>query len=86
MTETMKVECPSCNGTGLYQGFMERMDEAVICTSCNGTGAKDLVFTRFSVRRRKNGILKIRAGSGTILDNPEQATWISYEYFEKVIR
>lgn len=32
------VQCPSCNGTGVYIGMAERSGAAVICNNCNGTG------------------------------------------------
>ena len=34
----LKIECPSCNGTGLYKGMGEGEGAAVICYKCNGTG------------------------------------------------
>jgi hypothetical protein len=33
------IECPACNGTGVYQGMCERGGTAVICHRCDGTGA-----------------------------------------------
>jgi hypothetical protein len=36
------IECPSCGGTGIYQGMAERDGAAVICYSCNGTGFKHI--------------------------------------------
>ena len=79
------IECNSCNGTGLYQGFMERKDEAVICVNCGGSGARPLNVKPFTGRKRKPGISKIRAGGGMIFDNPEKAHWISYSEFESKI-
>ena len=79
------VECPSCSGTGLYTGFMESKGEAVVFVACGGTGAKELHYTEFTGRKRKNGISKIRAGSGTILDDSRKSTWISYAEFEQKI-
>ena len=35
----MKIECPSCKGTGVYQGMGEGEGTAVVCHRCNGTGA-----------------------------------------------
>ena len=33
-----KCTCGSCNGTGVYQGFLERDGLAVVCSYCNGKG------------------------------------------------
>jgi DnaJ-class molecular chaperone len=79
------IECPSCGGTGLYKGFMERPDEAVICVNCHGTGAKELSGKPFTGRKRKPGVSKIRGGSGTILDNPGKSAWMSYAEFEQKV-
>ena len=81
----LTVECADCGGTGLYRGFMEREGEAVICIRCGGKGSQTLAFREFTGRKRKNGVQKIRSGSGTILDNPQGAKWISYEEFRKLI-
>ncbi len=40
----LKVNCPSCNGTGLYQGFFEDRDMAVPCWTCNGEGYVKWVY------------------------------------------
>jgi hypothetical protein len=34
----LSVECPSCSGTGLYQGLAEGYGIAVVCHRCQGTG------------------------------------------------
>jgi hypothetical protein len=85
MAKSIVIQCPSCRGTGLYKGFMEAEGEAVICASCSGTGAQELRYEEFTGRKRKNGVRKIRAGSGTILDNPGRSAWITYEEFERKI-
>ena len=35
----MEIECPSCDGTGIYKGMAEVDGTGVICNSCKGTGA-----------------------------------------------
>lgn len=83
--KTITIECPDCRGTGLYKGFMERDGEAVICVRCSGTGAQELRYNEFTSRKDKAGVRRVRAGSGTIIDNAGAATWISYEEFKKRI-
>ena len=34
----VRCTCGSCEGTGIYKGFLEGEDLGVICSSCNGTG------------------------------------------------
>ncbi len=82
---TVVCECDACHGTGLYSGFMEAKGEAVICTVCCGTGKQVLNLKPFNRRKHKPGITRIRAGSGTILDDPSRARWLSYEEFEQKI-
>lgn len=79
-------ECESCRGTGLYQGFMEAKNEAVVCINCTGTGMVEVEMKPFTGRKKRRGITKIRFGSGLILDNPRKATWMTYVEFEKAIR
>lgn len=57
----MVIECPSCNGTGLYQGMAEGDEMAVICYKCNGTGAFHYVYhyTPFTGRKIKGGIQRV---------------------------
>jgi len=81
----LRVQCDVCGGAGLYCGFMEREGEAVVCVRCGGQGYQDLKFNEFTGRKRKNGVRRIRRGGGTIVDNPKQAQWITYEEFEKLI-
>ena len=33
----MDIECPTCEGPGVYVGVLEREGAAVICNKCNGT-------------------------------------------------
>lgn len=83
--KTITIECPDCRGTGLYKGFMEGQGEAVICVRCSGSGAQELKYNEFTGRKDKAGVTKVRAGSGTILDDSRKSTWISYEEFKQKI-
>ena len=82
---TVQARCDSCEGTGLYQGMMERDGEAVICVNCGGKGYRIAKLTEFSGRKRRNNVTKIRNGSGTILDDTRNAKWITYDEFKKLI-
>jgi len=37
-TINLDVECPSCEGTWLFQGMVEKEGCAVVCYNCEGTG------------------------------------------------
>ena len=60
-TIEMLIECPSCNGTGLYSGMVESKDTAVICYRCNGTGAYNYSYSynKFVKRKIKDGICRV---------------------------
>ena len=81
--ETIKVECNICGATGLYQGFVEAKDEAVVCVTCNGTGCREIKYKLFERRKGRRGIRRVRGGSGSILDRPREENWISYKEFER---
>lgn len=79
------AECDGCGGTGLYRGFMEGPGHAVVCTNCAGTGCATVRLKPFEGRKRKNGIKKVRFGSGLIADNFGESVWFSYkDFLEKV--
>ena len=60
----LKQACPACGGTGLYKGFCEGKDEAVICTQCEGQGWVWHQYTEFTGRKRRTGVKTIRASAG----------------------
>ena len=82
---SLKVQCGECRATGLYVGLMERDGEAVICVRCGGKGWVHLDYKEFTGRKRRNGVTKIRAGTGWITDNPNKAKWMTYEEFKQKI-
>lgn len=85
-TNTIRAECSDCGGTGLYVGFMEAKGEAVVCVSCRGTGCRTIKYKPFVERKRRNGIQKVRFGSGMILDDPNKATWMTYDEFKEKVK
>lgn len=78
---TFEAECETCGGTGLYQGFMESSDEAVVCVNCRGTGCAIVNLKPFIGRKKKRGIKKVRFGSGLAVDSPIGSAWFPYEEF-----
>ena len=84
MSKQIYIECNSCEGTGLYQGFMEQPHQAVICYYCSGTGRSLLKYQPYTGRKQKRGITQVRAGSGTILDSTKEG-WMPLVEFEKKI-
>lgn len=67
MKEEVKAECSACDATGVYQGFAEGKDEAVVCLVCNGTGCQSIRYTPFTKRRRRRGIKTVRRSQGTFI-------------------
>lgn len=59
--QTIKRECASCQGTGLYVGFAEHDGAAVVCYTCNGTGCEMLKIdvTPFTDRKPRTGVLRV---------------------------
>ena len=77
MTVTVKQECPSCHGTGLYQGFCEGPGKAVVCHGCSGRGWSLYTYKEFTGRKYKRGIRIIQESRGGG-NNPE----MTYKEFE----
>lgn len=60
----IKIECDACNATGLYQGFAEPKDTAVICNCCGGTGCQEIIYKPFESRKRKRNIKYVMGDGG----------------------
>ena len=81
---TVYAECPSCGGTGLYQGFAEEEGYPVICVTCKGTGCKEITYKPYAGRRPKR-VKGVRSNwTGSILSAGSTET-ISYEEFKRQI-
>lgn len=65
--QTIKAQCSSCSGSGLYRGFCEAPDEPVVCITCGGTGCEEITFTPYTGRKRKRGVKKVRYSGGGFL-------------------
>lgn len=81
--DSITMQCTECGGTGLYHGFMERPGEFVICARCGGVGGYDYKYTPFLGRKRRRGVIRVRAGSGLITDRPGPGGWFSYAEFAR---
>jgi len=60
-TIEMTIECPSCEGTGIYSGMGESKDVAVVCYKCEGTGAYKYKYNynEFNGRKDKENIRRV---------------------------
>jgi hypothetical protein len=66
-------QCPSCRGTGLYQGFAEGPGVAVVCHRCKGTGEGSIrvEWTPFRGRLRREGVERVvRVNVDGAMDDP----------------
>lgn len=58
-TEQLKIECSSCDATGLYKGMGEGGKSAVVCYTCDGTGFVMRSFKLFLHRKVRTGIKRV---------------------------
>jgi hypothetical protein len=65
--ESVKTECSSCRGTGVYHGFAEPPGIGVMCVNCNGTGCCVLEYTPFTAMKRRNDIKQVACSRGTFI-------------------
>jgi len=59
--EEIKIQCPSCKGTGIYSGMAEVDSCAVVCYNCKGLGWTTYSYEKFTNRKIKEGIKHIFA-------------------------
>lgn len=83
--ETVKAECSSCGGTGLYCGFAEKKGLAVVCRTCSGTGCKEISYTLFTGRKPKADIHTVSLSRGSFIGTGVGAHGVSigYHAFQK---
>jgi len=83
--KTLKVQCPSCDGTGLYVGLSEVPGTAVVCIDCEGTGNQIMKFTPFTKRKEKPKITEVYLSAGAYIGTYTGAIGnaISYEDFKE---
>jgi hypothetical protein len=82
---TIKTQCGSCRGTGLYRGFAESLGVAVICLRCNGTGCREFEYIPFTGRKERAGVKMVRQSKGTtILACGPAGPEMSYDEFKAV--
>lgn len=79
---SIKQECPSCGGTGLYSGFCEPKGTAVVCLSCEGRGWTNHVYREFTGRKKKTGIKTISRSRGFFIATGVGAVGESMTYAE----
>lgn len=65
----VETQCSDCGGSGLYQGFAEPKDTAVVCLGCDGSGCKVIEYIPFTGRKRKNNpnIRYVQRSRGSVL-------------------
>jgi hypothetical protein len=68
-TFTADIVCRSCGGTGVYQGFAEPPETAVVCLGCEGTGCEKYVlsYEPFEKRKRKRGVKWVQRSRGSLI-------------------
>jgi hypothetical protein len=83
---SLKAECSSCRGTGLYSGFAEPEGTAVVCVTCQGQGWTSLAYTEFTGRKKRHGIRKVARSRGITLVGgvgPTSDAPMTYAEFER---
>lgn len=63
----IKTVCNSCDGSGLYQGLAEDINEAVVCIDCDGKGWQLITYKLFQKRKKLSNVNKIRVSQGKFI-------------------
>jgi len=80
--ETIKAECSSCSGTGIYHGMAEREGTGVVCLQCDGAGGKEIKYTPFTGRKRRDDVRTVSRSRGTFIATGVGAAGQSIRYEE----
>jgi hypothetical protein len=81
---SVKAQCRSCGGTGLYSGCAEPKGVAVVCLACDGTGCEEIHYTPFTKRQNEPGIHTVRRSRGTfILSCGPAGGSVTYQEFQQ---
>ena len=65
---TIKAECDSCHGSGVFKGYSEGHKDnglGTMCSSCRGRGWKEYNFWQFRGRNIRQDISRVRMPDGT---------------------
>ncbi len=79
---TVKAECSSCGGTGLYSGMCEGEGIAVVCLTCGGTGCEEIRYRPFERRKGRRDIQTVRLSRGSFIATGVGPTGGSITYQE----
>ena len=84
----IKQQCGDCSGTGLYSGFCEAPDEAVVCVPCQGRGWVEHRYKEFTGRKKRRGVKRIRLSQGCFIPAGVggKGKHMTYEEFEKKVK
>lgn len=85
MKQSVKAECSSCGGTGVYVGFAEAKGTGVVCLNCDGTGERTIEYTPFTGLKKREGVATVSRSKGTFIAAGVGAygASVSYEDFLK---
>jgi hypothetical protein len=88
--KNIKIECPGCKGTGVYQGCAERDGAAVQCQKCDGNGWVMYEYNEFESKKQKNGVSWVVERNPGICISPQiviggmsYSDWLEGKKFEK---
>ena len=68
---TIKAECDSCHGSGVFKGYSEGHKDnglGTMCSSCRGRGWKEYNFWEFEHRKIRHDIGHVRMPNGEIVE------------------
>ena len=79
-TVTIEIECPSCNGTGIYRDKAQKKGVGLICIPCKGTGMTSFTYTPFTRLKERNDIVTVYRSAGTNMLTGDGPTGRSITY------
>lgn len=68
---TIKAECDTCHGTGIYKGYSEGHSGnglGTVCTRCRGRGWREYDFWQFEHRKIRYDIGYVRMPDGRTVE------------------
>lgn len=82
--KSLEIQCPTCEGTGIYRGIAEPKGVGKVCRDCKGTAKQTHRYVPFTGKIVRHDVTQVVAADEGILHTPyaEQGAVTYKEFLE----